>query len=170
MSPKIATEHFLSYTEGTPGGLYCIAQGGYPIPTFNLQVGSRIIWDAKTAVRVTRLGNVTGMKVLYHTTFYWVANFVATPQNDGEVVRCSVSISGKHVSQIERNISVLYAPLIRCDDYEPTAYLNDKNVFITCHIKSKPALNELYWVVDDLGTKVHETKPHDVFWVLIEVR
>ena len=44
------------------------------------------------------------------------------------------------------------APIVKCDTKH--AYVGDKNVFLRCEVKAKPAITAMFWIIDKNGTTV----------------
>ena len=50
-----------------------------------------------------------------------------------------------------------------------TAAIGQRNVYVSCELRSRPDVVHLYWVIDDNGTTVAETQIVDDYWTLLMV-
>lgn len=51
-----------------------------------------------------------------------------------------------------------------------TAVDGQRNVFVSCELRSQPDVVQLHWVIDDNGTTVSETQVVDEYWTLLMVK
>jgi len=59
------------------------------------------------------------------------------------------------------------APVIQC---EPSwANHGDRNVFMRCHVRAKPEVTAIFWVIDANGTTVSEGQIVKEHWTLVTV-
>jgi len=63
---------------------------------------------------------------------------------------------------------VVDAPVVRCET--STAHVDDRNVYVQCSVRARPALSALYWQIDSNGTTVTEGKVKEEYWTLVMVR
>ena len=50
-----------------------------------------------------------------------------------------------------------------------TATAGQRNVYVSCELKARPDVVQLYWVIDDNGTTVAETQVVGDYWTLLMV-
>jgi len=50
-----------------------------------------------------------------------------------------------------------------------TTTLGQRNVYVSCELRARPDVVQLYWVIDDNGTTVSETQVVDEYWTLLMV-
>ena len=61
----------------------------------------------------------------------------------------------------------LDAPIIECE--ARGAYVGERNVNIGCHVRAKPGLTSLYWVIDRNGTTVSGGDVSNEYWAVVTV-
>ena len=47
--------------------------------------------------------------------------------------------------------------------------LGKKNVHLWCEIRAKPGTEQLFWVLDENGTTIHEFEFVDEYWTVVSV-
>jgi len=50
-----------------------------------------------------------------------------------------------------------------------TAYVDDRNVYLQCNVRSRPAVTSMYWQIDSNGTTVVEGRVKAEYWTLVMV-
>jgi len=50
-----------------------------------------------------------------------------------------------------------------------SAARGDRNVRLSCRVRSKPALSTVFWVIDDHGTTVTDGQIVDEYWTIVQV-
>ena len=50
-----------------------------------------------------------------------------------------------------------------------TAAVGQRNVYVSCELRARPDVRQLYWIIDDNGTTVAETQVVDQYWTLLMV-
>jgi len=57
--------------------------------------------------------------------------------------------------------------VVRCTT--STAHVDDRNVYLQCQVRARPALTALYWQIDRNGTTVVEGRIREEYWTLVKV-
>jgi len=60
------------------------------------------------------------------------------------------------------------AARFNCENSKVT--VGERNVCLKCEVRARPRLTQLFWVIDENGTTVHEGQVVDQYWTLILVR
>jgi len=50
-----------------------------------------------------------------------------------------------------------------------SAVVGQRNVYVSCELRARPDVRQLYWVIDDDGTTVAETQVVDEYWTILMV-
>jgi hypothetical protein len=84
----------LVYVENQPSVLRCTALGGSPPPDIEVFVGQTDITNRLTLSRQPTTSRQRGLRLLYYTTERSTTQFVARASDDGQTLRCVVSVPG----------------------------------------------------------------------------
>ncbi|ELT89963.1 hypothetical protein CAPTEDRAFT_191938 [Capitella teleta] len=138
--------------ESVPSTLQCVSHGGYPAPRVELFIGRRNITNLFKVTEHTKLRGRVGLRsmdVFLEATTY---NFIPSAEDDGERLKCKVSVDGLGSNATIVKLHVDYAPVIKC--YPASAVVGQRRVSIHCDVRARPLVTSLFWIIDENGTRV----------------
>lgn len=95
-SSPLSDSRTLSFTEGQPSLLRCLAFGGYPPPqiTLTLDPDDDDISNQFGLTYTAFMSGVRGLRLMQYTTDRWSHEFRVRAKDDGKRIRCTAVVSG----------------------------------------------------------------------------
>ncbi|ELT89879.1 hypothetical protein CAPTEDRAFT_223749 [Capitella teleta] len=156
----------VTFIENQSATLRCLALGGNPPPSMEVYIGRDHLTQQFSFSNSARMTGEKGMRVLSYLTQRWSHNFnVGLPHNNKKL-RCSVAVPGLQPVTESIKIIVYYKPRIACTS--ASAYIGDKNLKLTCEIRSNPPATKMFWLLDENETMIRPGEVANEYWSNIE--
>ncbi|KAK2141565.1 hypothetical protein LSH36_1077g00018 [Paralvinella palmiformis] len=160
-----STTPTITFVEGEPTPVRCIARGGSPPPEIEISIGRSDYTKYFRFDSVPAMSGDVGFRSLRMTTMLVTDNFRATADDDGKRLNCIAKVPG--LTEVLKSIivTVNYAPRIDCKS--SAAYVGDRNIRVTCDVTARPPVTSWYWILDDNGTTVSEGEVMNGYWTIV---
>ena len=96
-----------TFVEGAPRTMRCVAVGGFPLPEMRLFVGSADVTRRFVLSHSVTLSGVRGLRSIRYRTERTADKMAFTSRDDGQPIRCVVTVPGLTANHTVVRIDVL---------------------------------------------------------------
>jgi hypothetical protein len=97
----------VTFVEGTPRKMRCVATGGFPLPEMQILVGSRDVTRDFSLSHSVTLDGIQGLRAISYLTERTTDKIVFAARDDGLPIRCVVTVPGLTPNQTQVYVNVL---------------------------------------------------------------
>jgi len=97
----------ITFVEGAPRKMRCVAGGGFPLPEMQITVGTRDVTNEFTLSHSVTLDGIQGLRSISYLTERTTDKIAFTSRDDGLPIKCVVSVPGLTPNETQVHISVL---------------------------------------------------------------
>jgi len=96
-----------TFVEGAPRTMRCVALGGFPLPAMRVFVGAADVTRRFVLSHSVTLSGVRGLRSIRYRTERTADNMAFTSRDDGQPIRCVVTVPGLPANHTVVDIDVL---------------------------------------------------------------
>lgn len=99
--------HQVTFVEGAPRRMRCVATGGFPLPEMQILVGTRDVTREFALSHSVTLDGIQGLRAITYLTERTTNQMAFTSRDDGLPISCIVTVPGLTANRTQVFISVL---------------------------------------------------------------